>query len=226
MGGIAGRSGPPGNRHAAGNRGGAPVGNSNSMTHGVSAFLKVSKFPPGAEYIENRLRTLKRSLQQDVIERDGEISLYAAGVMQSILRHEGRAQLLIRWLRREDEKLGVLDKAKLLADISTATEKRDAAMREIGLNRRVDEVDPWAQFDLTRDRDTLPPAIPTDPAGGVAADAPASAAASDVPIAHDDVEASPATPGGPESASLQPVVSEGATRIPATCTTATSEATP
>ena len=123
------------------NRGGAPIGNRNSLRHG----LRAGRLPPKCSYIRRMTDDLRRHLENDVLNRRGAIDTYAAALIQSAIRHERRCLLLQRWLRDENETLAIADRMRILADVSAATESRDRCLRHLGLDRTA-EHDFWDDF--------------------------------------------------------------------------------
>jgi len=55
--------------------------------------------------------------------------------LQTACRHETRCQLAARWLKKEGDKLDVKDRMALLKAISDGSDRRDAALKEIGLGK-------------------------------------------------------------------------------------------
>jgi hypothetical protein len=109
---------------------GAPIGNRNSLRHG----LRAGSLPKGASYIKREINLLRREIETAVMNRHGEIDLYRAALIQTAIRWERHGMLVQRWLRRE---AGEMDAAQRLAysrDIARASESRDRCLKELGLN--------------------------------------------------------------------------------------------
>lgn len=124
--------GPGGQR---GNRGGrpgrsGPPGNANAAKHG--RYLTIGTMP-GASYARKLAGAFRRALEAAVLDKHGEISLMAACSISSATRHEIRAVLLGRALRAKDVSLA--DRITLLRDISAASDSRDKAVRQLGIDR-------------------------------------------------------------------------------------------
>uniref|UniRef100_A0A7C2K054 Uncharacterized protein n=1 Tax=Schlesneria paludicola TaxID=360056 RepID=A0A7C2K054_9PLAN len=113
--------------------GGAPPGNGNGIKTGRR--YNVGTLPKDCRSIENVRSKISRQVTEEVIARTGEMSVYSAAVLQSLVRHETRCQLLTRWLRIEGDKLTVLDRSALLRDISSATDARDKCLERLGLDK-------------------------------------------------------------------------------------------
>src|SRR5262245_4927712 len=105
------RGGQPGNSNALGSSG--PVGNQNALSHGVSGLLGRGRMPRDAHDDRKRLKAVEDHLYSAVLANDGEISLFHGAVIQTALRHEGRARLLNRWLVREPG-LSVAERVQIL----------------------------------------------------------------------------------------------------------------
>lgn len=138
MSGIKGKSGPPGNQNAIGN----PGGTGRPPAHGLTGWLKNARLPKGADYIRRRLAGFQTALEQGVLVRTGEIGLYASATIQSCCRHEGRVQLLQRYLRQTPE-MELSDRLAVLRDISAATEKRDGCLEKLGLDSAAEDSWQW-----------------------------------------------------------------------------------
>ena len=114
---------------------GAPQGNANAMRHGVSSYLCLGKLPKGGAYIRRQLSLLKQQLERDVQDLYGELTTYHAALIQSACRHEGRAQLLTRWMRQvendareKDETVAISDRLAIVKEIGSASDARDRCL--------------------------------------------------------------------------------------------------
>ncbi len=106
-------------------RGGAPVGNTHALTAGVWTFLRTGRLPKKRAYTKRQLTKFDRVIGAAIVEKHGEISLVNMARKQSVLRHEGRAQLLGHYLREHEHELSLAERMTLLREISQATEARD-----------------------------------------------------------------------------------------------------
>lgn len=149
--GVAGRSGPPGNRNAEGNSGGgAPLGNRNAIgnasggahpgnmnaaTHGLYSHLHNGKWPVYAQEagLPEDLSSLRVQLEEAVSHRHGGISIKRAALIQSATRHEGAVRLLMLWLE-ENPGLPIETRTRMLGQIATLTDKRDASIKGLDLD--------------------------------------------------------------------------------------------
>lgn len=132
---------------------GAPKGNANgrgNLKHGLRSHLrhglKIGELPPGCRYISNRLNALRRALEDAVIATWGEVDLTSASLIQTVLRHEMTAQLAMRWLRLEGDKLNLHDRLKYTDLISKASRDRDTAILQLEISSDILN-DPWSVLD-------------------------------------------------------------------------------
>jgi len=115
------------------NKGGAPRGNANRLTHGVRSYLAIGRLPKGASYIRRTLGLLRTAIESAVQEAHGEISIVSAALVQSAIRHEARCALLTRYLRDHDDSLTLSDRLGVLKQIGDATDSRDRCLRGLDL---------------------------------------------------------------------------------------------
>ena len=95
---------------------------------------------------------LRHSLENILIERESEVTIYDAAVIQSACRHEGRAQLLQRWLREldnGDKSPSVQDRLSILREIGSATDARDKCLKSLRLHEKPEEDDSWPIIAVT-----------------------------------------------------------------------------
>ncbi len=145
-GGLPGRSGPPGNRHAA--------------KHLIYAG---GSLPPGASYVRKLRDRLVQALRDAVFAKHGEVDLVAAATIQSIGRHETVALLAQRWLRQRADKMTDADRLTYAKAIADASDKRDRAIRSLDLGRDAGSV--WDAI-----YSNTPPDAPAAPESPVAHD--------------------------------------------------------
>lgn len=118
------------NQNQKPNRGGAPRGNANRMTHA----LRASKLPKDAKAEENAGYALRRLLMEALEAQHGKgrVPVAAQALVQTAHRHEMRARLAARWLRQGKD-LTLAERLNLLETISTASESRDKIILQLGL---------------------------------------------------------------------------------------------
>lgn len=120
-------------------RAGARPGNQHRLTHGCDGYLASGRMPPGCQYIARRLNTLRSLVTKAVEAKTGQISLYHAASIQSLIRHEARCQLLNRYLRREGAGMSLSDRMAVLREISAATDSRDKVLKALQLDQTAAE---------------------------------------------------------------------------------------
>ncbi len=168
-------------RHRSNQRG-AQCGNGNAIRSGVYSFLATGSYPRGAGYVRRLIGQFRHSLEDTVLQRDGEVSLYDGAVIQSACRHEGRAQLLQRWLREvnADDSNGnnsIQDRLSILREIGNATDARDKCLKSLRLHEKPEEDDTWPTITVTNTPEAPEcsedaEAAPTHSDGSTSPDAP------------------------------------------------------
>ena len=154
----------------------APKGNRNRTTHGKHGYLATGSLPKGASYIRRSLGQFRLALENSVQDKEGEICLYNAALIQSSIRHEARAQLLTRWLRKpgkgSDAKqpgLSFMERLAVLREIGSASDARDKCLQRLGLDQSR-RTDIWSVLEASE-----------SPTGRVEGSAPATPAFSTKP---------------------------------------------
>ncbi len=89
----------------------------------------------------------RRQIENGVLAVSGELTPFASALCQSAARHEARALLASRWLKREGESLSLSERLQLLATIGNATDSRDKCLEKLGLNRSAAPANPWDAID-------------------------------------------------------------------------------
>ena len=135
---------------------GAPKNNRNAIKSGVYSFLANGRYPKGAEYVGRLIGQLRLSLEGIVMERESEVTVYNAAVIQSACRHEGRAQLLQRWLRELDKggSPSIQDRLAILKEIGNASDARDKCLKALGLHEKPQEEDAWPTIMVARTQES------------------------------------------------------------------------
>ncbi|WP_166820019.1 hypothetical protein [Thalassoroseus pseudoceratinae] len=110
---------------------GVKKGNRNRMRHGLHA----GKLPAGCGYIENRLNSFRRKLEDIVMAAKGEVTITDAAHIQTALKWERHGMLALRWLKIEGDSLKPTDKLNFSREIAKASESRDRAIRALNLDR-------------------------------------------------------------------------------------------
>jgi hypothetical protein len=110
------------------------LGNRNAAKHGVYGYLAIGSLPKGASYIRRQLGRFEGALRDAVTYKHGEVGVYHAALIQTACRHEGRAQLLTRWLREIDGTATITDRVAILREIGSASDARDRCLRLLELD--------------------------------------------------------------------------------------------
>jgi hypothetical protein len=116
--GVKGRSGPPRK-------------NRNSIRHG----LKASQLPTGCKYIEVRLNSFRRQLEDGVLAAKGAVSMVDAACIQTCMRWERHAALAQRWLVKAGDSLKPVERLKFSEAIAKASSERDRALQALKIER-------------------------------------------------------------------------------------------
>ena len=109
-------------------------GNGNAISHGVRSYLATGRLPSGAEHIRKMASCFRRALEEAVLERRPEISLHDACVIQTATRHFVVCELWERWLADSLHSLALPDRLAVTKAICVHSERRDEALRALGLN--------------------------------------------------------------------------------------------
>lgn len=123
--------------------GGAPLANRNALRHGLQA----GKLPDKCQYIEHGLNSLRRQLEDSVLDARGSVSLSDAAYIQSILRWEKVAKLAGRWLRLEAENLTPDQVLRWSETEAKASTNRDKCIKTLNLDRDI-TADAWDAIDV------------------------------------------------------------------------------
>lgn len=122
-------------------------------------FSKQHKLPADCKHLAEEMRSIQEQLEAAVIEKHGQVGIYHAAVIESVLTHHKRLRLLQRWLVRprhvrpkpwetdegnRTEHIDLSDRVKLLDGESKATDARNKAILSLGLGAVTAEDIPWA----------------------------------------------------------------------------------
>lgn len=131
-------------------------GNSNARKHG----LRGTEPPASARGDKAAIAELRNRMQEELtkLRRTSQRTLVEQATMQRAERHEMRARLAMRWLRKIDKKDPKMDEQLRLIEIfASATEARDKCIRELGLaaNGKAAAGDMWDEIrNGSNDRET------------------------------------------------------------------------
>lgn len=126
--------------------------------------------------IKRNIHATRRALAEELTERNAGQPLTAGqeALLQSVLRHEMRAQFVTRMIRDKFDELPIQHQLGLLAALSTATDLRDRCIERLGLLAKPDPYDclygPSSRADAICDLD-IDPEPQRAAAGGPAPDA-------------------------------------------------------
>lgn len=109
----------------------ASGGEQNATRHGMQG----GKLPRDCRHVENRVNSLRRQMEAAVLESKGQISILDAAAINSILKWERHGLLAAHWLRKEANVLSAGDRLRFSEAIAKASDKRDANIRALGLDR-------------------------------------------------------------------------------------------
>ncbi len=118
-------------------RSGPKKGCTNAQRHG----MKGGKLPAGCAYVENRVNSLRRQIEDAVVELKGEINIVDAAAINSILKWERHGLLAAHWLRKQVDELSAGDRLRFSEAIAKASDNRDRNIRMLGLNIQPEALD-------------------------------------------------------------------------------------
>lgn len=137
-------------------KGGAPPNNRNAMRHGLySATL-----PPGCGYIKRHGNEYRRFLEDQIIERHGQIGVYEAGIIQTAMEAVNHAMKCQHWLREAYDDLTWAERLAFSRDIAKHLEIRDRAVEKLKVEVMGTAADDPFALPLER-LNALPPTAPT-----------------------------------------------------------------
>lgn len=119
----------------------APRKNRNAITTGIYSFFTTGRLPRGASYISRLIRAMRAELEAATAAAHGEVSIPAAGLIQSAARHEAVALMLTRSLRLATD-APLSDRLAMMKEIRAATDSRDRCIRELKIDRPA-ALEPW-----------------------------------------------------------------------------------
>jgi len=122
-------------------RSGPPKGNDNAARH----YLRAGKLPAKLQYIEHRINSFRRHLEDEVAAKKGAVNLVDAAAINSACKWERHGVLAQHWLRHEADKLSAGDRLRFSEAIAKASDQRDKNLRLLGLGAA--PVDPWDVID-------------------------------------------------------------------------------
>jgi hypothetical protein len=107
-------------------------GNRNAIRSGTSSYVTTDRLPRGASYAGRIARQFKKALTDAAEAIHGPLTIDKACLIQSCVRHEMRAQLLLRLMRTE-KNISADQVITLTKEISSATDARDRCVKALGI---------------------------------------------------------------------------------------------
>lgn len=123
------------NRLAAPSKGEETRGN---LKHG----LRCGSLPRGCGHLAAKVNQLQEWLESHVVELKGEICPTDASAIEVACKWQRHSLLAEKWLRDSFERLNHDQRISTHREVAQAAEKRDKAMRQLGLDRR--EIAEWS----------------------------------------------------------------------------------
>lgn len=167
-------------------KGGAPVGNSNALTHSLRSHRlilgKLTRRKRAGETaaeqqarrslakVEQQAADFRAMLEHAVIDVHGSISLAHACTLATAARWERHAMLALRWLRERHDALDDAQRLAFSREIARASAERDKAIERLKLERDT-TADAFAAIDAAIANQSTETANPTTDATGDAVDA-------------------------------------------------------
>ena len=134
----------------------AQNGNRQAVIHGVYAFLATGSLPKRCTHVRRLIGRFRTQLETEVRASHGTITMRKAALITSSIQHEGRRQLLNRWLKLEAESLSLPERAEVLRQASSASADRDACIERLGLDASTAGKDLDELYGAAGGRDTRP----------------------------------------------------------------------
>lgn len=125
-------------------KGGAPKGNKNAMKNATRINHKrlvVGELPPKMVQVKREAQNYRRELEAEVLQVKGNITTTDAHLIDTATAATMQAGIC-RWLlRNRFKEMSTSDIRGCTADMTKAKERRDAAIKALGLN--APPVEPW-----------------------------------------------------------------------------------
>lgn len=124
-------------------------------------FSRKHRLPADCKHLAEEMQAIQEQLEAAVIEKHGQVGIYHAAVIESVLTHHKRLRLLQRWLVRpkhvrpkpwetdegnRTEDIDLSERVKLLDGESKATDARNKAILSLGLGGTTTDDLPWAKI--------------------------------------------------------------------------------
>jgi hypothetical protein len=110
-------------------RGGPSKGSQNNFRHG----MKAGKLPKELAYVENRINSFRRQLEEALMTAKGAIGITDAATINTACKHERHGALALHYLRHAE--LSPSDVLRFSAEAAKASNSRDKCIRALNLDR-------------------------------------------------------------------------------------------
>lgn len=119
----------------------APIGNRNSMQHGLRADgrfgLTLGRLPAGSAYIGRLLGEFRRGLERAVVEVKGSISRADAGLISRACHWERHSLLARKWLREQAGKMNPETQLRFSREVAEAADRRESSIGRLGIAGKI-----------------------------------------------------------------------------------------
>lgn len=126
------RGGQPGNQNAAGPHAGMAQ-NTNAWQHGRRSPLVVGNGPPHEKHLMGHVHEFRRGYLAAATRIHGTLDEYQLAVLNRATLNHRFLLSVLRDLRVKDSELSVAEKRQLREDAASYADRRDKALRELGL---------------------------------------------------------------------------------------------
>lgn len=113
----------------------APPGNKNACTHYGHARVSIVGLPKKFQSIRKQAESLRRVLEKAVAEHRGTVRTTDALIIHSAVTHQILMAIWQRRIRDEWDELTTEQQLNVTQMISRETDKRDAAVGKLGLDK-------------------------------------------------------------------------------------------
>lgn len=124
-------------------------------------FSKKHRLPADCKHLADEMASIQDQLESAVNEKHGQVSIYHAALIESVLTHHKRLRLLQRWLVRplhvkpkpwetdefnRTQDIPLKERVQLLDGESKAADARNKAILALGLGASTTEDLPWEKI--------------------------------------------------------------------------------
>ena len=117
--------------HGVKGRSGAPKGNQNAARH----YMTSSMLPKHLKFVEHKTNAFRRSLETEVMNVHGAISVSHAAAINTATKFEKHGALAAYYLRTKLDTLSPSDYLKFSEAVAKASASRDKAIARLQLDR-------------------------------------------------------------------------------------------